>query len=155
MSLSCCRLPAVVLAGLVSKHARTLDAGSIWATDVPAWIGTLATVGLLIGAIITAMYAIKAFRTQSEQLADQRKISERQTEVLELQATELRESLDERERQAVERRRAQAVNVYIGLPLRGIRLVQPSAQNASSLPVFDAQFWYSGPDGLSDPMTSA
>ena len=41
--------------------------------------------------------------------------------------------------------------MFIGLPIRGIHLVQPSAQNASSFPVHDAQFWYYGPDGLSDP----
>jgi protein-S-isoprenylcysteine O-methyltransferase Ste14 len=41
--------------------------------DVPTWIEALATVGLLAGAIITAWYAIKAFRTQSDLLAEQRK----------------------------------------------------------------------------------
>jgi hypothetical protein len=67
------------------------------------------------------------------------------------QSREVTILVQENERQAAERRRAQAVSVYIGLPVRGIRLVQPSAQNAGGLPVFDAQFWYSGPDGLSDP----
>jgi hypothetical protein len=37
-------------------------------------------------------------------------------------------------RQADERRRAQAASVYIGLPIRGPNLVQPSAQNAGALP---------------------
>ena len=46
-------------------HAATAAVGSIWATDVPGWITALATVGLLIGAIITAVYAIKAFGKQT------------------------------------------------------------------------------------------
>lgn len=98
--------------------------------DIPTWISAAATVGLLIGAIVTARYAIKAFRKQAEEVAA---------------------LVAENNRQAAERRRAQASSVFIGLPIRGIRLVQPSAQNASSFPVHDAQFWYYGPDGLSDP----
>ena len=39
--------------------------------DIPTWITAIATVGLLIGAIITAIYAIKAFGKQSEEVADQ------------------------------------------------------------------------------------
>ena len=43
-------------------------------------------------------------------------------------------------------------SVYIGLPIREVRMVQPSAQNASNFPVYDAQFWYSGdPGSLSGP----
>ena len=98
--------------------------------DIPTWISAVATIGLLVGAIITARYAIKAFREQAREVA-----------IL----------VAENNRQAAERRRAQAASVYIGLPVRGIRVVQPSAQNASGLPVFDAQFWYTGPDGLSGP----
>ena len=98
--------------------------------DIPTWITAIATVGLLGGAIITAIYAARAFRKQAAEVA-----------IL----------VEENNRQAAERRRAQAASVFIGLPIRGIRLVQPSAQNAGSLPVFDAQFWYSDPGGLSDP----
>jgi hypothetical protein len=43
--------------------------------DIPTWISAIATIGLLADAIITARYAIKAFRAQSEQLTDQRKIN--------------------------------------------------------------------------------
>jgi hypothetical protein len=34
--------------------------------DIPTWISAIATVGLLIGAVITAKYAIKAFRAPVE-----------------------------------------------------------------------------------------
>jgi NADH:ubiquinone oxidoreductase subunit 5 (subunit L)/multisubunit Na+/H+ antiporter MnhA subunit len=37
--------------------------------DIPTWIEALATVGLLIGAIITVRYAIKAFREQAKEVA--------------------------------------------------------------------------------------
>jgi hypothetical protein len=45
----------------------------------------------------------------------------------------------------------QAAKVFIGVPRGGVHLIQPYAQNASEFPVFDAQFWYSGPGGVSDP----
>ena len=98
--------------------------------DIPTWITGIATAGLLVGAIITAVYAVKTFRGQAEQIAILRK---------------------ENDRQADERRRAQAAAVYIGIPPRSIRLVQPAAYNASKVPVYDAQFWYSGPGGVDGP----
>jgi NADH:ubiquinone oxidoreductase subunit 5 (subunit L)/multisubunit Na+/H+ antiporter MnhA subunit len=58
--------------------------------DIPTWITAVATIGLLIGAIVTARYAIKAFRAQSDQLAEQRELNKEQTRVLRLQARELR-----------------------------------------------------------------
>jgi hypothetical protein len=107
-----CRFsPFLQQCGHVSKHS----AGSIWASDVPTWVTAVATVGLLIGAIITARYAIKAFGKQSEQLADQREINEEQTKVLKLQATELDESIKERKRESAERRRAQANRVFVSV----------------------------------------
>ena len=95
--------------------------------DIPTWITAVATAGLLAGAVVTAIYAIRAFRAQSklvsdqaemlkvqsQQLEEQRKINERQIEVLELQAAELRESLEERKREAQLRRSAQADQVFI------------------------------------------
>lgn len=83
--------------------------------DIPTWITGIATAGLLIGAIITARYAIKAFGKQSEQLEDQRKINVEQTTVLALQAKELGESLEERKREAEQRKSDQAVRVFISL----------------------------------------
>ena len=98
--------------------------------DIPTWITAIATVGLLAGAIITAVYAVRTFGEQARQVA-----------LL----------VEENNRQANERRRAQAAAVYIGVQRAGNRLVQPAAYNASTLPVFDAEFWYSGPGGLSGP----
>jgi hypothetical protein len=50
---------------------------------------------------------------QRQQLDDQREINQKQAEVAALQAQELRESLDERKREAGGRRRAQASRVFI------------------------------------------
>ena len=120
MQLSCFYFNALLkLPGCqVGTHAAGHAIGSIWATDVPGWITALATFGLLIGAIITARYAIKAFGKQTEQLEDQRTVNAKQTDVLELQATELRESLDERRREAELRHRDQAARVPSGAPRR-------------------------------------
>src|SRR5580658_359655 len=37
--------------------------------DIPSWISAIVTIGLLIGAVVTARYAIKAFRKQSVEVA--------------------------------------------------------------------------------------
>ena len=90
--------------------------------DLSGEITAIATAVLAAFAIVTGIYAVRAFRKQSqevsdqasmlqiqsEQLAEQRKVNEEQIRVLALQAAELRESLDERKREAVERRNAQA-----------------------------------------------
>jgi hypothetical protein len=67
--------------------------------DVPAWLAAGAAVFALSGAGLL-------YRKQSGQLDEQRKVSEKQTAVLELQVTELRESLGER-------LRAQAAQIFI------------------------------------------
>lgn len=41
----------------LGEHSR----GSIWAIVVPGWITAIATAGLLADAIVTAIYAAKAF----------------------------------------------------------------------------------------------
>jgi hypothetical protein len=81
--------------------------------DVPTW-------GLLIGAIFTAWYARKAFKAQSNELAelqaegaDQRKVNEKQIAVLELQHRELEASLKQRVADAAAARSAQASKVYV------------------------------------------
>jgi len=82
----------------------------------------VATAVLGLFAIVTAWYARRAFLKQSTevsdqaemldlqrgQLAEQEKTSAKQAEVLGLQAKELQGSLEEREREAEERRRGQA-----------------------------------------------
>jgi len=94
--------------------------------DLSGEVTAIAT-AVLAFAIITATYAILAFRKQSkevsdqasmlkiqsDQLEEQRKINERQTEVLALQTAELSESLEERKREAAERHRAQASRIFI------------------------------------------
>jgi hypothetical protein len=89
---------------------------------------TAAFTGVLAAlAAVTAWYARKAFRSQAQavttlrdQLKDQQVLNVKQAPVLELQARELRESLDERKRAAAERereaaelRRAQASRVFM------------------------------------------
>jgi hypothetical protein len=39
--------------------------------DIPTWITAIATVGLLAGALVTAVFAIRAFREQSKAVRDQ------------------------------------------------------------------------------------
>jgi len=95
----------------------------IFATQLTA----VATTVLAVFAIVTAVFAILAFRKQSKEVSDQasmlaiqsnqiteqRRINEKQTTVLELQADELRVSLRQREREDAERHREQASRVFI------------------------------------------
>jgi hypothetical protein len=97
---------------------------------------------------------------QSDQLAEQRKINERQTQVLELQARELRASLDERTREAEQQKRAQAskvdIRTEIGLdPRVGVipraastpvpETVTAHVTNTSDQPIYDADIiWDDG-----------
>lgn len=66
--------------------------------DIPTWITAIATMLLAAFAVITAYYARQAFRTQSEQLADQKRVNTKQIDALNLQVRELRASLTERKR---------------------------------------------------------
>lgn len=82
------------------------------------WFTAIATGILAIFAVVTAWYARKAFREQSEevrtlkaQLEDQEGLNAKQTPVLELQAKELQESIEERRRDRAEKERRQAIQV--------------------------------------------
>ena len=81
---------------------------------VPTWIGAIATVILALGAIITAIFAVLAWRNQSAEVSLQRK---------------------ELERVAADRRRAQASRVFIwhdvkpGEDAVQIHAMGPDAQN--------------------------
>jgi len=114
----------------VSKHIGNQTGGSIWATIVPGWITAIATAGLLIGAVITAIYAARAFSKQSREVA-----------ILG----------EQNDRDIDERHRAQAARVFTGVEDVRPRYAHPYAKNGSDFPVYDAQFWQAGPGGLSDP----
>jgi hypothetical protein len=105
-----------------------------------AWISAISTVGLLIGAVVTAVFAIRAFREQSREvgLLQEQVVAER----------------TEREREAEERRRAQAARVYVTLSrFRGRRAnsgnehvggigarapsVSVTVHNTSEQPIYD------------------
>jgi hypothetical protein len=71
-------------------------------------------------------------------------VPERQSEVLELQARELDESLAERKWEAEQRRIAQASRIFTGAApfSEDTADVSPRVVNASDLPVYDAQLWH-------------
>jgi hypothetical protein len=141
--------------------------------DLSGEITAIATAVLAAFAIVTGIYAVRAFRKQSqevsdqasmlqiqsEQLAEQRKVNEEQITVLALQAAELRESLDERKREAVERRNAQAAQVHIVLKVvarsrEGSPEIEATAVNTSERqqPVYDVKlYWHLGPDSYGTP----
>ena len=108
--------------------------------DVPAWLAVGVAACALFGAGLL-------YRRQSEQLDDQRKVSEKLTTVLELQSAELRESLSER-------LRAQAAQIFIevdrvppaagGAVKRGQEkpgplpwLLRAKVHNTSTQPIYD------------------
>jgi hypothetical protein len=66
-------LAIVVVLGLVHQHRWS------WMV-IPTWLGAVASLGLLIGAIITAFYAVKTFVNQTAQLKDQQDFNEKQVE---------------------------------------------------------------------------
>ena len=120
----------------------------IFATQLTA----IATAALAVFAIVTAWYARKAFLKQSQEVSDQ-------ASVLALQAAELRESLAERKREAVERRNAQASQVHIALKVVGKSResdpeIEATIVNASERqqPIYDVKlYWHLGPDGYGTP----
>ena len=129
----CCYVPytTLVTRGGVYPAVRdgmpavTKVASSIWATDVPGWITAIATAGLLIGAIITAIYAILAYRKQTEELREQRKLNA-------LQADDLKASLLERERElrVAEREQANAIE-FAWWPSSHVLIVGSAGGNAN------------------------
>jgi hypothetical protein len=135
-----------------------------------ALLTAIGTAVLAVFAIVTAWYARKAFRkqsqevhdqakmlrVQSEQLDEQRKINVEQTRVLELQAQELRASLDARERASLELRQqyASTVVAWQDEPQRtssGSWLVVAHVVNTGERPVRDVSArWYSGGEPIRD-----
>jgi hypothetical protein len=146
----------------LSGHPVHISAGTDWSVSVPAWITALATIGLLVGAIVTAVYAKKAFEKQAAQLRDQQEINNKlrrvadlqledlkasleerkqSRDVADLQFADLQGSLDERQRDRVDRRRAQAASVFIAvgnMHKAGTELGANSlATNESTRPIYD------------------
>lgn len=52
---------------------------------IPTWVTAVATLGLFVGAVVTAVYAQKTFASQAEELREQRKFNSRQVEFNEKQ----------------------------------------------------------------------
>ena|SRR5215469_9617954 len=120
---------------------------------VPDWVTALGTVGLLAGAVFTAVFAVQAFREQSkevrlleDQVSDQRDLALKQVEVLSLQAEEIRASLENR-------RRDQAARVFTWVEVtsheRGRFRVHVT--NSSDRPIYGLTFLLGyGDDGAAD-----
>src|ERR1022692_1872719 len=50
-------------------HVVHSAGASLWSVAVPTWISAMATVGLFGGAVFTSIYAFRAFRKQSKEVA--------------------------------------------------------------------------------------
>jgi len=104
---------APTVAVVVTFAVLAVIFGRSWSWGgVPDWVTALGTVGLLAGAVFTAVFAVQAFREQSkevrlleDQVSDQHDLALKQVEVLGLQAEEIRASLENR-------RRDQAARVF-------------------------------------------
>jgi hypothetical protein len=100
---------------------------------VPAWIAAIAAVVLAISVSVYAWLSRKALNSQLRRHAD---LATQLTELLDLQAKELRQAMDER-------RRGQASCVYIelgragGNPPGGQWQVTACVHNTSQQPVYD------------------
>jgi hypothetical protein len=147
-----------------------------------AWLTAAATSFLAVLSVVTAIFAIMAFRkqakevsdeakmlkVQSDQLAEMRKVTESQIEVLSLQAEDLRKSLAEREREAGERHHFQAARVFIteersagrrdseiprdSFALPVLPSVEAAVHNSSEQPAYDVELrWHRGTAPEGDP----
>ena len=105
-------------------HLRLAMAPSSCLGDIPTWL-------LVILAAVGGGVALSQLRIQQRQIKEQRTLST---------ATQPNAA---GHKQHASHRGADS-NVGVGL-------VAPYAENASDFPVFDAQFWYARPSGLSDP----
>jgi hypothetical protein len=137
----------------------------------PTWLTAVFTGVLAVFAIVTAIFAFLAFRKQSAELAilkgqadDQQAANAKLAAAAELQAQELRESLDDRERLAEERRRAQAEQVFMWTDRPGMMPARIPAgvphevavhvRNASPQPIRGVMFsWYRGHSSWDAPET--
>ena len=162
---------AAVLAATPSPsptvHARHVarPAGSIsFSLSNPDWITAVATGILALFAIVTAVFAILAFRKQSkevallqQQLTDQQMFNRKQSGVLELQAKDLQASLEARKQAAMQWRWEYASTIVAWLGERmttgdGRILMIGNVKNTGSRPVRDLSVqWYQDGKAISEP----
>jgi hypothetical protein len=131
----------------------------------------IATTALAVGSGVTAWYAVRAFKKQSEavrdgrkmlskqsdmldvqsdrlevyreQVDDQHKINETYGKVLDFQAREIRASLEERKQAAEEERRSQVAKVTAWLARSDtVDTWEARIRNASDLPIFDVRTFF-------------
>ena len=95
---------------------------------VATQLTAVATAALAVLALAAAILASLAFSKQSQEVA-----------IL----------LKQSERDAADRRKAQAAQIFIATPPDSERPDTPYAHNASNLPIYEAKFWYSGQYSLS------
>jgi hypothetical protein len=163
-------LPHAPAASHAVGHTVVQAAGSLWATDVPGWITAIGTALLAIFAILTTIYAVRAFRKQSQEVSDgreligqqkdmlqvqsdrlevyrgqvdeQREMNAKYREALDLQAREIRASLEQRERAGEEERRSQAAQVTAWFDQTPGKTWAGHIRNASDLPIFDVRTFF-------------
>lgn len=92
-----------------------------------ALLTAIGTIVLAVFAVVTALYARKAFQKQSQEVG-----------LL----------LEQNKRDADERRRGQAARVFLGAPFGTGLPIRPYARNASDFPIYDAQVWYVGANSI-------
>jgi len=88
--------------------------------DLSGEITAIATAVLAFFAIVAAVFSFLAYRRQTQEV-----------DVL----------LEQKDREVVERRRAQAAHVFVGLAPSGTNYGAVPA-NASDFPIYDARVWY-------------
>jgi hypothetical protein len=128
-----------------------------------AWVTAFATVGLLLGAIVTAWYAVKTFTAQAGQLKilelqrrDEQALTRQQIAILDLQAQQIRGSLEDHNTQAERDHLAQAQRVMVWQTREPVGpapgrdtpwRVVAHVDNRSGRPVTDVEFRFRG-DGI-------
>ncbi|GIH21352.1 hypothetical protein [Rugosimonospora africana] len=117
-------------------------------------IGALIAAGALVAAMVAYRAQSRQLRHQQKQIADQQELNRQQSEVLALQARDLGESL-------AERRRAQAVRVFMyashsrGVDDQDRWTFSATLKNASDYPIRGIVVrWHRGTAAWGEPMES-
>jgi hypothetical protein len=99
-----------------------------------AQLTAVATLALAVLALVTAALAFLAWQKQSREVKDQ-------ADMLKLQAEEFTQLSADRQREAGERRRAQAVQLYMWMTIDSKDKVIAHVRNTSQQPVYDVRLW--------------